>query len=190
MIDLVGKTSIADSMIVASGRSARQVGAMADHLLEKLKQADIGPIRIEGKANADWVLIDAIDVIVHLFRPEVTRLLPDREDVGARHARSGPCGRVPRPAAKAPSAAAAGATRGSGRRPPVLGRAGATVTNPRRAGAGPKGMRRDAAYGDRGRSVRQGPVQALWQEYADRSVWPLSLVEVEGGRPAAWPARG
>jgi ribosome-associated protein len=71
VIDLAGKTSIADHMVVASGRSARQVGAMADHLVEKLKAAGIGPLRVEGKTNADWVLIDAIDVIVHLFRPEV-----------------------------------------------------------------------------------------------------------------------
>ncbi len=71
VIDLVGKTSIADTMIIASGRSARQVGAMADHLLEKLKAAGAGPARIEGRVGADWVLVDAGDVVVHLFRPEV-----------------------------------------------------------------------------------------------------------------------
>lgn len=70
-IDLAGKAVFADMMIVASGRSARQVAAMADHLAERLKQADIGPVRVEGKATADWVLIDAVDVVVHLFRPEV-----------------------------------------------------------------------------------------------------------------------
>lgn len=70
-IDLLGKTSIADLMIIASGRSARQVAAMADHLVERLKAAGLREVAVEGKANADWVLIDAGDVIVHLFRPEV-----------------------------------------------------------------------------------------------------------------------
>ncbi|HET8728807.1 MAG TPA: ribosome silencing factor [Alphaproteobacteria bacterium] len=70
-IDLLGKTSIADMMIIASGRSARQVSSMADHLVEKLKAAGVEGIQVEGKVNADWVLVDAGDVIVHLFRPEV-----------------------------------------------------------------------------------------------------------------------
>ena len=71
VIDLVGKTSIADAMIIASGRSTRQVGAMAEHLLEKLKQAGVRPVSAEGRTQADWVLIDAGDVIIHLFRPEI-----------------------------------------------------------------------------------------------------------------------
>lgn len=71
VIDLVGKSSIADSMIVTTGRSSRQVASMADHLAERLKAAGFGPVRIEGKTSADWILIDAGDVIVHLFRPEV-----------------------------------------------------------------------------------------------------------------------
>ncbi len=71
VIDLAGKTAIADTMIIASGRSARQVGAMADHLRDRLEAVGVGPVRIEGRAGADWVLIDAGDVIVHLFRPEV-----------------------------------------------------------------------------------------------------------------------
>lgn len=70
LIDLVGKTSIADRMIVASGTSARQVSAMTDHLIEKLKSMGM-PAQMEGKEHSDWVLIDAGDVIVHLFRPEV-----------------------------------------------------------------------------------------------------------------------
>jgi ribosome-associated protein len=70
-IPLEGKSSIADHMIVASGRSTRQVASMAVKLGEKLKQAGYGPARIEGLPAADWVLIDAGDVIVHLFRPEV-----------------------------------------------------------------------------------------------------------------------
>lgn len=110
VIDLAGKTSIADSMIVASGRSARQVGAMADHLLEKLKQADIGPVRIEGKANADWVLIDAIDVIVHLFRPEVRAFYQIEKMWGHDTPGLEPAGGSPRPASKAASAAATGAS--------------------------------------------------------------------------------
>lgn len=57
-------------MIVASGRSPRQVGAMADHIAEKLKAQGIMPT-VEGKATCDWVLIDAGDIVVHLFRPEV-----------------------------------------------------------------------------------------------------------------------
>ena len=70
-IPLAGKSSIADHMIVASGRSTRQVAAMATKLAEKLKQAGHGTPRIEGLPAADWVLIDAGDVVVHLFRPEV-----------------------------------------------------------------------------------------------------------------------
>ena len=70
-IDLAGKSEIADFMVVASGRSSRQVVAMADHLIDALK-ADHGIIaRTEGRATGDWVLIDCGDVIVHLFRPEV-----------------------------------------------------------------------------------------------------------------------
>ena len=69
-IDLRGRSSIADRMVVATGRSQRQVGAMADHLVEKLKGAGISP-SVEGQGQGDWVLIDAGDVIVHLFRPEV-----------------------------------------------------------------------------------------------------------------------
>lgn len=70
-IDLCGKTDIADAMIVASGRSARHVGAMADKIVRKLKEQGFGRARMEGAPACDWVLIDAEDVIVHLFRPEV-----------------------------------------------------------------------------------------------------------------------
>ncbi len=71
VIDLAGKTSIADYMVVASGASARQVNAMTEHLLERLKKAGVRRISVEGEAFCDWVLIDSGDVIVHLFRPEV-----------------------------------------------------------------------------------------------------------------------
>lgn len=70
-IPLEGKSSIADHMVIASGRSTRQVAAMAQKLAERLKQAGHGSARIEGLPAADWVLVDAGDVIVHLFRPEV-----------------------------------------------------------------------------------------------------------------------
>ena len=70
-IDLSGKTSIADVMVVTSGRSNRQVAAIADHVLKDLAAAGVRGVRVEGMPNCDWVLIDAGDVIVHVFRPEV-----------------------------------------------------------------------------------------------------------------------
>ncbi|WP_448189433.1 ribosome silencing factor [Azospirillum sp. sgz301742] len=71
VIDLAGKTSIADYMIVASGRNTRHIASMADKLRESLKVAGLDRVEIEGQPQCDWVLIDAGDVIVHLFRPEV-----------------------------------------------------------------------------------------------------------------------
>ena len=70
-IPLAGKSSIADHMVIASGRSTRQVASMATKLADRLKQDHGKLVRIEGLPTADWVLIDADDVIVHLFRPEV-----------------------------------------------------------------------------------------------------------------------
>ena len=70
-IPLQGKSNIADHMVIASGRSSRQVASMATKLAQKLKQEYHRIVRIEGLPTADWVLIDADDVIVHLFRPEV-----------------------------------------------------------------------------------------------------------------------
>ena len=70
-IPLAGKTSIADFMVIASGRSTRQVASMAQKLAERIKGELKRQTRIEGLPTADWVLIDAGDVIVHLFRPEV-----------------------------------------------------------------------------------------------------------------------
>jgi ribosome-associated protein len=70
-IDIRGKSSLADHMVVASGRSHRHVSAVADNLLKALKEAGLGTARVEGLSGADWVLIDAGDVIVHVFRPEV-----------------------------------------------------------------------------------------------------------------------
>src|SRR6201987_97823 len=70
-IDLHGKTSIGDYMVVTSGRSQRHVGAVAGHVLEDLEKAGVPGLRVEGMRHCDWVLIDAGDVIVHVFRPEV-----------------------------------------------------------------------------------------------------------------------
>lgn len=70
-IPLEGKTAIADHMIIASGRSTRQVAAMAQKLAERIKHGGFGHVRIEGLPAADWVLVDAGDIVIHLFRPEV-----------------------------------------------------------------------------------------------------------------------
>lgn len=70
-IDLRGRSSIGDYMVIASGRSSRQVGAIAEKMADRLKQAYGRHCKIEGKATGDWVLIDTGDVIVHIFRPEV-----------------------------------------------------------------------------------------------------------------------
>ncbi|WP_311031211.1 ribosome silencing factor [Mesorhizobium koreense] len=86
-IDIQGKSSLGDYMVVASGRSHRHVAAVADHLLKALKDTGMRP-RVEGLNSADWVLVDAGDVIVHVFRPEVREFYsieemwqaPDLED--------------------------------------------------------------------------------------------------------------
>lgn len=70
-IDLVGKTSLADAMVVTTGRSNRHVSAIADQVIEELKARGIRDVRVEGQPHCDWVLIDAGDVILHVFRPEV-----------------------------------------------------------------------------------------------------------------------
>ena len=70
-IDLTGKTAFTDAMVVTSGRSNRHVGAVADRVLEGLKKAGIKDARVEGMPHCDWVLIDAGDVVLHVFRPEV-----------------------------------------------------------------------------------------------------------------------
>ena len=70
-IDLAGKSTIADTMVVTSGRSNRHVGSLANRVLEDLAAAGLPDARVEGMPHCDWVLIDAGDVIVHVFRPEV-----------------------------------------------------------------------------------------------------------------------
>lgn len=97
-IDLQGKSSIADWMIIASGRSQRHVGALADHLVQSLKEAGCAPPRVEGVPNCDWVLIDANDLVVHIFRPEV------REFYNLERIWQPPA--PPAPAAASPSAGA------------------------------------------------------------------------------------
>ncbi len=70
-INLEGKSALADHMVIATGRSQRHVGALADHLLRKLKESGRKNIRTEGQNTGDWVLVDAGDVVVHIFREEV-----------------------------------------------------------------------------------------------------------------------
>ena len=70
LINLKNKTSIADFMIVASGNSSRHIQALSEILLDKLKKKGIDNCRLEGRGSADWKLIDAIDIIVHIFHPE------------------------------------------------------------------------------------------------------------------------
>jgi ribosome-associated protein len=70
-IDITGKSSLTDHMVVTSGRSNRHVSAVADQLVSALRDGGFGKPRVEGLPHADWVLVDAGDVIVHIFRPEV-----------------------------------------------------------------------------------------------------------------------
>ena len=72
-IDLEGKASFADFMVVATGRSQRHVGAIAEHLVENLSKAGHATPRVAGQKAGDWVLVDAGDIVVHLFRPEVRK---------------------------------------------------------------------------------------------------------------------
>ena len=71
VIDLSGKTDIADYMVVASGTSQRHIGTMATHLRENLRAKGFKGVTVEGETQCDWVLIDAGDILVHLFRPDV-----------------------------------------------------------------------------------------------------------------------
>jgi ribosome-associated protein len=84
-ITLDDKTAVADAMVVASGRSNRHVGAIADQLVQKLKEKGYRDLRIEGMPQCDWVLVDAGDVVVHIFRPEV-RSFYNLEKLWSAHA--------------------------------------------------------------------------------------------------------
>jgi ribosome-associated protein len=70
-IDLKGKSSLGDFMVIATGRSDRHVGAIADQLRKNLKEAGVAGVRVEGLETCDWVLIDAVDILIHVFRGEV-----------------------------------------------------------------------------------------------------------------------
>ncbi len=85
-INLEGRSALCDAAVVASGRSSRHVAAMAEHLARKLKEGGYGTRPISGAGQGDWVLVDAGDVIVHLFRPEVREYydLEGMWSVGAR----------------------------------------------------------------------------------------------------------
>ena len=95
-IDLTGKTAFADAMVIATGSSQRHLSSMAEHLLERLKAAGLVGLGAEGRGQSDWVLIDAGDVIVHLFKDEVRRFydleklwgaaLPEAPSAVRRHA--------------------------------------------------------------------------------------------------------
>ena len=69
-LDLAGKAMFCDRMVIATGLADRQISAMAQHLREKLHEAGLGRVQIEGAGGSDWVLIDAGDIIVHLFKPD------------------------------------------------------------------------------------------------------------------------
>lgn len=84
-INIDSKAALADTMVVASGRSGRHVGAIADQLVAKLKLAGYRDLRVEGFPQCDWVLVDAGDVVVHLFRPEV-RSFYNLEKLWSEHA--------------------------------------------------------------------------------------------------------
>jgi ribosome-associated protein len=71
VLDLAGKTTLADSMVIASGRATTHVGAIADRVIKACKEAGVAAPRVEGMPHNDWILVDAGDVIVHIFRPEV-----------------------------------------------------------------------------------------------------------------------
>ena len=73
-IDLAGRAAFADRMVVATGLADRQIGAMATHLEDKLEQAGLKRVKIEGASGSDWVLIDAGDIVIHLFKPEARTL--------------------------------------------------------------------------------------------------------------------
>lgn len=70
-INIAGKSALGDFMVIASGRSNRHVAAIADHLIDAMKAAGLGPLRVEGLESGDWVLLDGGDIIVHVFRPEI-----------------------------------------------------------------------------------------------------------------------
>ena len=71
MLDVRGKSSITDMMVVASGTSDRQVKALADSVIEKVKQHDMAPLGVEGQQAGEWIVVDLVDVVVHIMLPQV-----------------------------------------------------------------------------------------------------------------------
>src|SRR5262245_42817634 len=157
VIDLKGKSAFAESMGIASGRSNRQVVAIADHLAERLKGAGHGYVPVEGKQGGDWVLVDAGDVVVHIFRPE-PRAFYALEKMWALETE----------ATVKPRVAARGRARAA-KKP-----------------ASP-GVKLTIASVGRSTRAGHTPERDLYQHYADRIRWPLALREVEEKRklPAA-----
>ena len=74
VLDLAGRASFTERMVIATGLADRQITAMANHLQEKLREAGVGRVPVEGAGGSDWVLIDAGDIVVHLFKPEAREL--------------------------------------------------------------------------------------------------------------------
>ena len=70
-IDVTGKSSISDTLIIASGNTARQVKAIADNIVEKVKHAGVQPLGVEGEQHAEWVLVDLGDIVVHVMQPSI-----------------------------------------------------------------------------------------------------------------------
>ncbi|MDE2008084.1 MAG: ribosome silencing factor [Rhodospirillales bacterium] len=73
-LDLVGRAAFCERMVIASGLADRQIAAMAEHLTEKLRAAGLGRVQVEGAGGSDWVLLDAGDIVVHLFKPEAREM--------------------------------------------------------------------------------------------------------------------
>jgi ribosome-associated protein len=74
VLDLAGRAAFTDRMVIATGLADRQISAMATHLQEKLREIGVGRVPVEGAGGSDWVLIDAGDIVVHLFKPEAREL--------------------------------------------------------------------------------------------------------------------
>ena len=159
VIDLEGKSSIADHMVVASGRSQRHVGAIAEHLGRHMKEAGYGTARTEGFPNCDWVLVDVNDVIVHIFglKCEVLQL---REDVVG-----GPAGN------------------GESRFVSALTSAAILWIS-----AWGRGLIMRITIAAIGRSKR-GPEQALFLDYVERLPWTVQLKEIDDRRLPKGPHR-
>ena len=140
VLDLAGKTSICDWMVIASGGSTRQVAALADYVARALKDGGYKGVSVEGKAAGDWVLIDAGDVIVHVFRPEFRDLYQlERLWSFPVDAEGQPAKRQPRVVVDKPAGSVAKPKRAAAKRAPRPASASAVATaKPKRAPARPR----------------------------------------------------